>query len=239
MASLDLHEKANFARLSRLLVHKETEALRNTFDGIHSPANLSAVLSANKSSLLKLKPRVINSSQWDLLYPPSGKPPDSKTFDVTLLTVLLRNICGLPKTGWGAMPVDSDRSMQANIVRIRLLRNEVYAHTTSTQVDNGTFESLWKKISQALVDLKISQKDIDELKTCPLGPREEECVGILQDWKSHEEESLIMLGSSKNRLTQVRYVWEISLFLKYCALAFNFSLNGEYQKFQFYGFFSF
>ena len=213
MTSLDLHEKANFTRLSRLLVDKGTEALRNTFDAIHSPANLPGVLSANKLSLLKLKPRVINDSQWHLLYPPSGDPPDSKTFDVTLLTVLFRNICGLPKTGWAAMPVGSDRSMQANIVRIRLLRNEVYAHVTSTQVDNATFESLWKKISQALVDLNISQKDIDELKTCPLGPREEECLGILQDWKLHEEESLIMLEglnknvksleSSLNRLTQI------------------------------------
>ena len=213
MASLELNEKANFTRLSRLLVDKGTEALRNTFDGIHSPAHLSAVLSANKISLLKLKPRVIHDSQWDLLYPPSGDPPDSKTFDVTLLTILFRNICGLPKTGWSVMPVDSDRSIQANIVRIRLFRNDVYAHVTSTQVDNATFESLWKKISQILVDLKISQKDIDELKTCPLGPEEEVYVRILQDWKSHEEESLIMLEglnnnvksmeSSLNRLTQI------------------------------------
>ena len=200
MASLDLHEKANFTRLSRLLVDKGTEALRNTFDGIHSPANLSAVLSANKISLLKLKPRVINNSQWDLLDPPSGDPPDSKTFDVTLLIILFRNICGLPKIGWSVMPVDSDRSIQANIVRIRLFRNDVYAHVTSTQVDNATFESLWKKISQTLVDLKISQKDIDELKTCPLGPGEEVYVRILQDWKLHEEESLIMLEGLSNNV---------------------------------------
>ena len=213
MASLDLHEKANFTRLGRLLVDKGTEALRNTFDSIHSPANLSAVLSANKISLLKLKPRVINDLQWDLLYPPSGSPPDSKTFDVTLLTVLFRNICGLLKTGWDAMPADSDRSMQANIVRIRLFRNEVYAHVTSTQVDNATFQSLWKKISQALVDLKISQKDIDELKTCPVGPREEEYLRILQHWKLREDEYFTLEGpnetyqcksmeSSIKRLTQ-------------------------------------
>ena len=211
MASLDLHEKANFTRLSRLLVDKGTEALRNTFDSIHSPANLSAVLSSNKTSLRKL--RVINNSHWDLLHPPSGDPSDSKTFDVTLLAILFRNICGLPKTGWGVMPLDSDRSLQANIVRIRLLRNEVYAHVTSTQVDNATFEYLWRKISQALVDLKISQKDIDELKTCPLGPGEEECLRKLHDWKLHEEETLIMLEglsnnvksmeSSLNRLTQI------------------------------------
>ena len=200
MASLDLHEKANFTRLSRLLIDKGTEALRNTFDGIHSPANLSAVLSANKASLLKLKPRVINDSQWDLLYPPSGQPPDSKTFDVTLLTVLLRSICGLPKTGWGAMPVDSDRSLQANIVRIMRLRKDVYAHVTSTQVDNGTFEYLWRKISHVLVDLNILQKDINELKTCPLGPGEELYVRILQDWKLDEEESLIIKEGLSNNV---------------------------------------
>ena len=193
MASVDLQEKANFTRLSRLLVDKGTEALRNTFDAIHPPANLPVVLNASRKSLLRLKFRVINNSQWDLLFPPSGNPPDSKTFDVTLLTVLFRNICGLPSRGWGAMPPDTDRSMQANIVRLQFLRNEIYAHVTSTRLDNATFESLWKKISQALVELKIPQNDVDDLKTSPLGPEEEEYVKTLNEWKSQEEESMKML----------------------------------------------
>jgi hypothetical protein len=197
MASVE-EEKANFTRLSRLLVDKGTEALRNTFDTIHSPANLPAVLNANRKSLLRLKIRVINNSQWDLLFPPSGNPAVSKTFDVTLLTVLFRNICGLPKTGWDAIPVGTDRSVQANIVRIKSYRNEVYAHVTSTQVDNATFESLWQKISQALVELNIPQNEVDELKICPLGP-EEVYVGTLRDWKLQEES----LKDSVNRLTQI------------------------------------
>ena len=195
MASVNLKEKANFTRLSRLLVDKGTEALRNNFDAIHSPANLKAVLAANRASLLKLKPRVINNSQWDLLFPPSGNPPDSKTFDVTLLTVLFRNICGLPKTGWDAMPLDTDRSMQANILRLKFLRNEIYAHVTSTQVDNATYESLWQKISQALVELNIPQNDVDGLKICLLGPEEEIYVETLKEWKSQEEESIKVLAS--------------------------------------------
>ena len=188
MASADLQEKANFTRLSRLLVDKGTEALRNTFDGIHPPASVPAVLNANKTSLLSLKHRVINNSQWNLLYPPSGDPPDVKTFDVTLLTVLLRNICGFPTTGWSVMPVDTDRSTQANIVRIKSYRNEVYAHVTSTQVDNATFESLWQKISQALIELNIPQNDVDDLKICPLAPEEEIYIRLLEDWKLREEE---------------------------------------------------
>ena len=208
MASADLQEKANFTRLSRLLVDKGTEALRNTFDGIHAPASLPAVLNAYKTCLIKLK--VINNSQWNLLYPPSGNPPDSKTFDLTLLAVLFRNICGFPTTGWSGMPVDTDRSVQANIVRIKSYRNEVYAHVTSTQVDNATFESLWQKISQALIELKIPQNDVDDLKICPLAPEEEIYIRVLKDWKLREEEEeeevlqkLEGIGCSINRLTEI------------------------------------
>ena len=189
MAS-DVQEKANFTRLSRLLVDKGTEVLRNTFNGIHPPARLPAVLNANKKSLLRLKFKVINTSQWDLLYPPSGDPPDSTNFDVTLLTVLFRNICGFPppSTGWNIIPVDTDRSVPANILRLKYFRNDVYAHVTSTKVDNATFESLWKKISQSLVELRIPQNDINDLKTCPLGPEEEIYVEMLKEYKSQEEE---------------------------------------------------
>ena len=208
MASVDLQEKANFARLSRLLVDKGTEALRNTFDGIHPAASLPAVLNANKTSLLMLKPRVITDSQWDVLYPPSGNPPDSKNFDVTLLTVLFRNICGLPKAGWGAMPVDTDRSMQANIVRIKFYRNEVYAHVTSTRVDNATFEDLWKKISQALLELNVPQKDVKDLKICPLGPEEEISVRLLKEWKSKEEDCLKVLEEIEGSIAHLTKITE-------------------------------
>ena len=189
MAS-DGQEKANFTRLSRLLVDKGTEALRNTFDGIHPPARLPVVLNTNKKSLLRLKFKVVNTSQWALLYPPSGDLPNSKNFDVTLLTILFRNICGFapPSTGWDVIPVDTDRSVQANIVRLKCFRNNAYAHVTTTKVNNATFESLWKKISQSLVELGIPQNDINELKTCPLGPEEEAYVEMLKEYKSREEE---------------------------------------------------
>ena len=195
MASVNLQEKANFTRISRLLVDKGTEALRNTLDVVHPPANLPAVLNANRTTLLKLKPRVINDTQWDLLFPPSGNPPDSKTFDVTLLTVLLRNLAGLPPpaTGWNTMPPDTDNSLQANITRIKLFRNQVYGHVVSTQVDKITFDNLWQKISKALVDLKIPQKEIDDLKTCPLGPEEEIYGQSLKEWVLKEEECKNML----------------------------------------------
>ena len=195
MASVILQEKTNFTRLSRLLVDKGTEALRITLDAIHAPANLPAVLNAYRATLLRLKPRVINDTQWDLLFPPSGNPPDSKTFDVTLLTILLRNLSGLPPpaTGWNTMPPDTDNSIQANITRIKLFRNQVYGHVTSTEVDNTTFDHLWLEISKALVGLMIPQKEIDDLKTCPLDPEAEIYEQSLKEWFFKEEECKDML----------------------------------------------
>ncbi|XP_028402139.1 uncharacterized protein LOC114525124 [Dendronephthya gigantea] len=204
MASGELQEKANFTRLSRLLVDKGTEALRNTFDTIHPPVSLPRVLAAKKTSLQMLKPRVINNSQWDLLFPPSGNPPDSKTFDLTLLTVLFRNICGFPSTGWGVIPPNTDRSEQANITRIKCYRNEVIAHVTSTRVDNSKFQSLWKKISQAIVELGVSQSDVDDLEKCPLGPEEEVYVQKLKDWKLHEDECIKMLATMTQIVEETR-----------------------------------
>ncbi|XP_028417480.1 uncharacterized protein LOC114541874 isoform X1 [Dendronephthya gigantea] len=206
MDSVDLQEKANFTRLSRLLVDKGTEALRNTFDSIHPPVNLPGILAANKISLQRIKPRVINNPQWDLLFPPSGNPPDSKTFDVTLLTVLFRNICGFPSTGWGAMPPDTDRSTQANIARIKWLRNDVYAHVTTTRVDNAKFGSLWKKISKAITELGVSQSDVDDLRKCPLGPEEVLYVQKLKDWELREDECnkrLAEIEYSVNNVTRI------------------------------------
>ena len=194
MASISLEEKANFTRLSRLLVDKGTEALRNTLDAIH--ANLPAVLNANKTTLLSRKRRrVINDTQWDLLFPPSGNPPNSKNFDVTLLTVLLRNLSGFPApaTGWNTMPPGTDNSRQANITRIKLFRNQVYAHASSTEVDNTTFHNLWQEISKALVQLKIPQKEIDYLKASPLGPKEEISCQLLIEWVLKDEECKNML----------------------------------------------
>jgi hypothetical protein len=173
MASANPEEKDNFIRLSRLLVDKGTEALRKIFDDIHPPAHLSSVLDATGRTLLNKKCNHISDQQWDSLFPPSGSPPDSKNFDVKTLNLLLCSICDLssPANGWTTMPPDSDRSRQANIVRIMLYRDQVLAH--STNIDNTKFEDIWRTVSQALVELNVPQNEIDNLKTLTLAPSEE------------------------------------------------------------------
>ena len=94
----------------------------------------------------------------------------ANNFDITLLTVLLRNICGLPApaTGWDDIPISGDTSKSADIVRIRIFRNEIYGHIRHAQLDHAKFNTLWQEISRSLIRLGILQNDIDEIKMAPL-----------------------------------------------------------------------
>ena len=163
-------EKTNGTRLARLVIDGGTHALRTFFCTIHPPATLRTVFARNVSTLQTLKlRRAIFDSQWEALFPSSGVPPDAKTFDITLLHLLLREICYLagPATGWHDLPIDSDVSFDANIVRIKCFRNEL-CHRISTGITNAEFKDKWDKISIALVALGLDQKEIDRLKTVPI-----------------------------------------------------------------------
>ena len=131
-------EKTNGNKLSRLLIDGGTTVLRNIFDHYHPPANLAANLGSTRiySILTNLwYGSILNGSQWDKLFPSRGRrPPNSKNFDITLLFILLRNICPLhpPLSGWDRMPPVSDTSFEANLARIKYYRNELYGHVTTT-----------------------------------------------------------------------------------------------------------
>ncbi|XP_046857469.1 uncharacterized protein LOC124450855 [Xenia sp. Carnegie-2017] len=179
--------EANGFRLSKLLINKGTQALKTTLQIIINlqSSNLKDKLndSSNKSKLTSLKFKVISKEQWNLLYPSTGSP-DIENFDISLLTVLLRNICGLtaPHGGWNNLPSSSDTSISANIARIKFYRNKVYGHISTTSVDDSEFEYLWQEISKALVGLGIQQTEIDELKEAHLSPDEANYIEILKNW---------------------------------------------------------
>ena len=112
-------EKTNGNKLSRLLIDGGTTVLRNVFDHYHPPANLASDLNSYYSILNNLlRKRVLNGHQWDKLFPPGGGVPDSNTFDITLLFLLLTNICGLtpPPPGWHVKP-----SLVITLFRLTLL----------------------------------------------------------------------------------------------------------------------
>ena len=201
-----LQAKANYSRICQLLVGKGGDALRVRFHVIHPPSTLAAVFHSQISVLKKLQRGVITPSQWDLLFPASGRP-DSNKFDITLLTILLRNICGLsaPTTGWNVMPPTGETSTAADIVRIKIFRNQVYGHIASPQLDDTTFETLWQEISKPLVNLGILQQDTDEAKVAPLSPEEESYIQKLKEWKELEDDIFSKLNDVERKVNNVEH----------------------------------
>ena len=181
-------EKTNGAKISRLLIDGGTTILRKIFDGHHPPANLITDLNADYSILNNLlHRRVLNGHQWDKLFPPGGVAPDSKTFDITLLFLLLTKICGLtpPPSGWHNRPPPSDTSHEANLARVKFYRNVLYGHVTTTGVDTPTFSALWTEISGVLVSLGLDQAEVDRLKAEKGG--EQDYIDVLIEWADNEE----------------------------------------------------
>ena len=182
-------EKTNGNKLSRLLIDGGTTVLRNIFDHYHPPAILASGLNSNYSVLSKLlRRRVLNGRQWNKLFPPGGGVPDSNTFDITLLFLLLTNICGLipPSSGWHAKPFPGDSSLEANLARVKFFRNELYGHVTSTGVETTSFTTLWQEISTTLYSLGLDQAEIDRLKAEQGG--EEDYLDALIEWADSEED---------------------------------------------------
>ena len=191
-------EKANFQRLTRLLMRGGLALLREVFDSIHPPANLPAVLSnpVMKTQLQTLRRnKVLTHPEWNCLYNPSGPGTYGKStdFDISLLCKLLRAICSLtpPATGWDILPNSIDHSLEADLVRIKFYRNKIYGHNRSMEISNADFENLWMEISDALLRIagRISSANRDEWKNSiekffhePLTPDAKECVDELRLW---------------------------------------------------------
>ena len=183
-------ETTNYARLCRLLVDVGSQVLRETFDRMHLPANLYAVLArpAVHATLQSLhRKKIINPTQWGKLYPPVASSISSRDFDITLLMILRRNICGMipPTTGWDDLPSATDVSPEADIARVKFYRNTIYGHASEASVDDATFSQYWKNIQNVLVRLGGAryQDTIDDLKTeCMDSDFEEHYQELLKQW---------------------------------------------------------
>ena len=199
-------EKINGIKLMRLIVDGGTEALRKVFKGIH-PGNLQAVLDINshKTALANLtigrsRKKVIQPNQWQLLYPAAPNQANLNDLDITLLCVLLRNICGLspPPLGWDDEPDAADESTEADIVRIKRFRNERFGHIPNTNVSATDFKSYWAEISSPLGRLGLDQAEIDRLENEVCG--DEEVPRVLKEWDKCENEMMEVLHSIDHKV---------------------------------------
>ncbi|XP_031548980.1 uncharacterized protein LOC116286561 [Actinia tenebrosa] len=202
-------ENLNFAHLSKLLIDGGTRALRVVFDSIHSPISLHrTLLSTTVHSTLKglRAKRILTKQQWERLYPASRSTAvTSVHFDITLLFVLLRNICGLtpPPTGWDKPPVATDQSREADLARVKYYRNKLYGHITETAVSDSDFEKYWSEISDVLVRLggPHYEPEIERLKIIAMDVEDEKYfIKILEDWEQTEQSLKTAIKNTEQRL---------------------------------------
>ena len=192
-------ESVNYSRLCHLLVDGGTKALKHTFDTFHPPAALHRDLADPfiHSTLQNLrKKRILNEQQWDKLYPARPAVVTAENFDITLLALLLRSICNLtpPATGWHKLPPSSDVSVEANIARVKVYRNEVLAHASKASVDDVTFGALWQDISDALIALGLDAATVRKLKTDSVDPVvEEHYQKLLDQWRQDEKSFMLKI----------------------------------------------
>lgn len=82
-----------------------------------------------------------------------GIPPsDYNTFDVTLLYTLIRNLCSLPcpAQGWGNDPKTTDTQISDDIERLRLFRNNYFAHAKSAEISENDFTNIWSNLKEVI-----------------------------------------------------------------------------------------
>nr|XP_022302584.1 uncharacterized protein LOC111110393 isoform X2 [Crassostrea virginica]XP_022302585.1 uncharacterized protein LOC111110393 isoform X2 [Crassostrea virginica] len=94
--------------------------------------------------------------------------------DISLLYILLRNVCTIQiqahNRGWGNTPDSADRSVSANIERLRLARNQC-GHSLGGMCYTE-FNQIWSEIKAAVVDLD---------KALGNGKKYQEIVDLIQN----------------------------------------------------------
>ena len=145
----------NYQRLSRLIVRAGTELLRALFDSFYPPSILADKLS--ESATMDMLRKALLKPQRTVVYPASGPFGESRDFDMSLLSQLLKTLCQtkLPPldSGWDRLPSPSNSTLTADIVRIKVYRNDIFHKHYNGELDYVEFCSLWNESKVALLSI--------------------------------------------------------------------------------------
>lgn len=141
-----------YFRLLRLLIDGGTPVIRKILDQ-HVNVPLTVHISNNHRIIIQLKSDHVISKTLlkKLLY---GNP-SSADLDISLLTCLLQSICGLKGPNdpvWKSVPGMNDLSLEADIVRLRNVRNELQ-HKKEILMLEKDFCARWAELEAILLRL--------------------------------------------------------------------------------------
>lgn len=171
-------ETTNLARVAWIILGPCTDVLRAVLFNEMLPAALINNVKTFLANIPKRMKPPINTHQIVKVY--SG---NYLNFDITMLYFLLRNICSIPEHGlkWGNQPSQTDRSVSANIERIRFTRNTYYGHATDFAIQDPEFLNKWSELFSIVRELEAyigsstdCQDAVKELKSCCMDPEVEQ-----------------------------------------------------------------
>ena len=208
---LSMPSKGNelFCRLCKLLVGGGTEVLRSQLDKMIPPSELPKKLQQIKSSLCLKSKNAITPPMKEALYPNPNTYGKSTDFDISLLMVLLKNVCGLqpPKStnNWEDKPPDNDLSIEADTLRLKLCRKKLFSYFHSGNVNRSDFEKLADEIGTILIRLggpKWNEK-VEKMLSEPLSPSESIYNSELEKWHKSDGEVKEILTDIKTEMGKI------------------------------------
>lgn len=143
----------NFQCVTVASVDLITPVLRDILDSHIKPEKLYKKIKSFFKTL-KLRP-----DQQNICFIPPPGVPDYSKFDITLLYTLIRNLCPLPcpAQGWGnrEWPKATYTQISDDIERLRLFRNNYYAHAKSANISDNTFKDIWGNLKSAISRIQV------------------------------------------------------------------------------------
>ncbi|XP_062612791.1 rabankyrin-5-like [Saccostrea cucullata] len=175
-------ETTNLARVARLILGPCTDLLRDILKRKIPPSDLSKTVKTWIDDLKKNKIKnPLNKQQIALIFPLPNKQHsgDYSDLDISLLYILLRNVCKITphNKGWGEEPDPTDNSVSASIERIRLTRNKYYGHAADFSLTQSNFIKEWQNIYNITVELEqhigtltVYQDAVNDIRACSMDP---------------------------------------------------------------------
>lgn len=163
---MEAREQRNYKRV-RTLINLANKVLVIVLrDRFPSSSCYARILKDNKKKLERIGR---HDQLMKILYPLNDDyRGDFSELDITNVCTLLRNIGNLASAAeWKKTPVDTDRSITANVIRIKSIRDEIFHHSYDryNAMRNEEFDACWKELRQCIVELGGNGyiKEIDEI----------------------------------------------------------------------------
>ena len=169
--------------------------MRQVFNNIHSPINLVSDLAhaSNMTTLRRLRAQgLITQDQWKSIYSQRKSQVNSNNFDATLVYMLLKNICPLTPPypdGWRGLPLQSDHSLSADLVRIQWYRTLMVNRLkeNSGRVEEKEHRAYWQQMREVFIRLgglsiKIKVDRLERERSPKQSHDDEDYVKLLLEW---------------------------------------------------------